>query len=228
MHAQLNKKDRILHDFELSGNCYKVRLLLSLLGLEYRRMPVDLAGREQKSDWFLKLNPRGQVPVLVDCGKAYWDSSAIMVYLARSYGEEAEWFPSDVERQVRVLQWMSLAQNEILYGLARARAAYRFGRKVDMDDCQRLGEVALAALERGLAWGPWLVGDRPSLADVACYPYVALSHEGGISVGAYPAVMGWLERIEALEGWHGMPGLLGWRSARAPAGAEGAEHACKA
>lgn len=180
MHAQLTNNGRLLYDFELSGNCHKVRLLLSFLGVECQRVPVDLAGREQKSDWFLRLNPRGQVPVLMDGGRVYWDSSAIMVYLAYSYDEEEAWFPDDVELQVQILQWMSLAQNEIQFGLARARAAHVFGRQVDMEDCRRIADVALGALERGLDHSRWLVGNAPTLADVACYPYVAWPTRGGL------------------------------------------------
>ena len=167
------------------------------------------------------MNPRGQVPVLVDGGEARWDSSAILVYLARKCDKGGDWFPDDLERQIGVLQWMALAQNEILYGLARARAAYRFNRPVGIEDCVGLGRAALEALERRLDVVEWLAGRGPTLADIACYPYVALAHEGKISLQPYPAVTAWLERFERLPGWQPMEGVEGWRRADAAEGLGG-------
>lgn len=111
-----------LYDMELSGNCYKIRLLCGLLGIDYERVPVDLMQGQHKSEDFLRLNPRGQIPVLEDAGVLIWDSSAILLYLARQYGGE-QWLPLAAKPMAEVMQWLSLAQNELLYGLARARAA---------------------------------------------------------------------------------------------------------
>lgn len=224
MYNERHMEKLILYDYALSGNCHKVRLLLSMLDLDYLSIPVNLGAREQKSPWFLKLNPRGQVPVLVDKGEARWDSSAILVYLARRYDEGGGWFPDDLEKQIGVLQWMALAQNEILYGLARARAAHRFNRSVDMKDCIGLGQVALGALERRLDTVDWLADGAPTLADIACYPYVALAHEGEISLKPYPAVTAWLERFERLPGWRPMEGVEGWRRVEATEGLADGRH----
>ena len=106
-----------LYDIELSGNCYKVRLMLSLLGLEYERVPIALNKGEHKTEEFLKLNPLGQVPVLRDGDVVIRDAQAILVYLARRYGSE-DWLPGEAEPMSKVVQWLSVAANEIQHGVA--------------------------------------------------------------------------------------------------------------
>lgn len=196
-----------LYDMELSGNCYKVRLLCALLGLQYELVPVDLWKGEHKTADFLQKNPRGQVPVLEDGGTLVWDSSAILLYLARRYGGE-DWLPLDAEAMAAVMQWLSVSQNEILYGLGRARAAKKFNRPWNVEECQEHGRQGLAALERHLAKNPWLAGEHVTIADIACYPYVALAPESGVPLADYPAVRQWLERIQALPGYITMPGIV--------------------
>lgn len=195
-----------LYDMEFSGNCYKIRLFCSLLGLSYETTPVDLLKGEHKTASFLALNPRGQVPVLDDAGSLVWDSMAILVYLARKYGNE-QWFPTEPEPLARVMQWLAVSENEILYGLARARAVARFNRPWDLAACQALGRSGLAVLEDPLRYKPWLAADHPTLADIACYPYVALAPEGGVTLDGFPSVGQWIARVQALPGYVGMPGL---------------------
>jgi glutathione S-transferase len=195
-----------LYDMELSGNCYKIRLFCALRGLKYDSVPIDLMQGEHKQAAFLKLNPRGQVPVLDDDGIVLWDSMAILVYLARKYGDEP-WLPTSPEPLAQVMQWLALSQNEILYGLARARAAMRFNRPWDIPQCQELGKAGLVVFENHLNGREWLVGDRPTLADISCYPYVALSPEGGVSLSEFPHVRQWISRIQSLPGYVGMPGI---------------------
>lgn len=195
-----------LYDMELSGNCYKVRLQCSLLGLAYESIPVDLWQGEHKTAAFLRLNPRGQLPVLDDSGTIIWDSSAILVYLARHYGGE-RWLPLEAPAMAEVTQWLSLSQNEILYGLARARAAKKFSRPWDIEQCQALGKQGLAVLERRLSGHHWLAGEQATIADIACYPYVALAPEAGIELDAYPSIRAWFKRLECLPGYIAMPGI---------------------
>lgn len=195
-----------LYDMELSGNCYKVRLLCGLLGLECENVAVNLFKGEHKTPAFLQLNPRGQVPVLDDGGTVVWDSMAILVYLARKYGGE-NWLPGDAEALAEVMQWLALSENEILYGLARARAVKVFKRPWDLAQSQELGKAGLAVLETRLAGNAWLAGKGPTIADIACYPYVALAPEGGVPLDDYPQVRQWIARIQALPGYLGMPGL---------------------
>ncbi|MES9968634.1 MAG: glutathione S-transferase family protein [Candidatus Thiodiazotropha sp.] len=189
-----------LYNFPRSGNCYKVRLLLSILGLAYDRVDIDLLKGESLTDQFKQINPRGQVPVLLDGDLVIWDSMAILVYLARRYADEG-WMPDDPLSQARVMQWLAVSENELLYGLARARAVLVFGKPFDLKLCQKDGRAGLAVMEQRLSHADWLAGRDISIADIACYPYVSLAGEGEVSVQPYPAVCRWLERIEALPGW---------------------------
>src|SRR5262245_34792401 len=105
-----------LHYMPPSGNAYKVRILLSLLGVPHEKVMLDSRKREHKSPEFLKLNPRGEVPVLEDDGTVLWDSSACLVYLARKHGGE-QWLPTAPAEMAQVMQWVALAGNEIQFGL---------------------------------------------------------------------------------------------------------------
>jgi len=189
-----------LYDLDRSGNCYKVRLLLSMLGLEYERVPTDITAGATQTPEFKRLNPRGQIPVLTDGETVIWDSMAILVYLARRYGEE-RWLPTDALGEARVMQWLAVSENELLYGLARARAAERFNRPFDLELCHRDAVPGLEVMEHRLAVEPWLAAEHLTIADLACYPYVALAEEGRFSLAPYRAVRAWLERVEGLTGW---------------------------
>jgi glutathione S-transferase len=198
-----------LYDLDRSGNCYKIRLLLSLIGLEYEKISVNANAGENKTPEFLKLSPRGQLPVLEDNGRIIWDSTAILVYLASAYGDE-RWLPRDPHALAEVMQWLALEQNEGRYGLARARAIALgnptpFAQLGNLEECHDLAHIALGVLESRLESNRWLVGTHTTIADVACYPYVALAPEGGISAEAYPAVREWLNRIEALPNYVALP-----------------------
>ncbi|MEK8089323.1 glutathione S-transferase family protein [Thermithiobacillus plumbiphilus] len=193
-----------LYDFPLSGNCHKIRLMLSLLGLPYKTVSVDMAQREHKLPAFLALNPRGQVPVLQDGEVVVWDSMAILAYLASKYAPE--YLPADPVGLARTFQWLAVSENELLYGLARARAYFRFRRfDIPLEEVQALGIAGLRVLESGLAKSVWLAADRPTIADIACYPYVKLAGEGGISISSYPAIKAWLARLESLPSFAIMP-----------------------
>lgn len=195
-----------LFDYELSGNCYKVRLMLLLLGLEHEIVPVNFMEGEHKSPSFLKLNPLGQVPVLIDGDLVIHDSQAILVYLARRYSGE-KWLPIEAESMGQVMQWLSIAANEIQHGPATARLHFVFNLKTDLELAQKRADVILKFLDKHLQKQNWLELNRPTIADVACYPYVGLAPEGGISLKAYPNVVAWIDRIKKLEGYVSMPGL---------------------
>ena len=195
-----------LYDIPLSGNCYKIRLFLSLLCKEYEIIPVNAAAGENRTAAFLAINPRGQVPVLKDDGVVIWDSTAILMYLARRYGDET-WLPLDAMGLAAVSQWLAVAQNEILYGLARARAMILFKRAGDMQEYLTVSTAILEVMEKHLENRQWLVLEHPTLADVACFPYVALAPDAGITLEHYPAIQAWISRIRALPGYTGMSGL---------------------
>ncbi len=192
-----------LYDMALSGNCYKVRLLLSMLGLEYTRVPINTREGETLTAEFKRINPRGQIPVLVDDGEVIWDSMAILVYLAGKYGNDS-WLPTDPLALARVMQWLAVSENELLYGLARARITVVLGKPFDLDQCHRDALFGVEAMEQRLKEQDWLALDHPTLADVACYPYTSLAEEGRFSLQPYPAIRNWLKRFEALRGWRAM------------------------
>ena len=201
----------ILHDLERSGNCYKIRLFLSILGIAYQKIPFNTNADDNQRAAFLTLSPRGQVPVLVDNGLVIWDSTAILVYLARQYGGET-WLPISALPMAKVMQWLAMEQNEGRYGLARSRAMQLnnptiFAQTGNLDDSQALGKIALDVLERQLTESAWLVPEAggPTIADIACYPYAALAPEGGVSLEPFAAVGMWLERMRRLPGYVGLP-----------------------
>lgn len=197
-----------LYDVELSGNCYKARLFLALLGQAYERVPVDFMAGEHKSPGFLRLNPLGQVPVLDDGGLILRDSQAILVYLARKLGGEA-WLPTDAAGMAEVTQWLSTASNEIANGPATARLhqLFKIDTGVPGELAQERARRILNTLEQHLSQRTWLAMGRPTIADIACFPYVALAPQGGVPLDPYPAIGAWIERVKALPGFVGMPGI---------------------
>jgi len=191
-----------LYAIENSGNAYKVRILLSLLKLPYETVMLDDAKREYREPWFLKLNPRGEVPVIDDDGTIIWDSAACLIYLARKYGGDA-WLPSAPVEMATIVQWLALAASEIQFGLQYARRGVRANRWTggDLATCHATARVALTALETRLKANDWLALGRPSIADIACFPYVETAPDGQVSLEPYPAVRAWLARCKALPGW---------------------------
>jgi glutathione S-transferase len=197
-----------LFDRETSGNAYKARLLLSFLGVPHETVPVPLKdGRNQVDEGYLRLNPRGQIPTLVDGDAVVWGSTAVLCYIASKYDASRRWLPADPLRLAHVMQWLELAQNEVQSGLFLARAIARFGYAGDLPAAQRLGQAALEVLESRLGQAPWLAGPRPTIADIACFPYAALATEGGLDLSRYAGVRRWLAAFKGLDGFVAMPGI---------------------
>src|SRR3954465_14931764 len=159
-----------LYDLEISGNCYKVRLFLSLLGIPYRKVSVNTRAGEQKRAEFLALNPRGQVPVLDDEGYVVWDSASILVYLARKYGGES-WYPAEPRQCAEVARWVAISQQtEItVTGLSRARAITLFGVAGNLEDFRERGRHFLRFLDGYMAKRQWLPAAGPPHRDIASY-----------------------------------------------------------
>lgn len=196
-----------LYDLTLSGNCYKARLFLSLIGQPVELVPVNLLQGEHKQPSFLAVNPRGQVPVLEDGDIRVVDSQAILVYLARRYADEV-WYPQDALIQARIVGWLSFAANEMHHGPATARVGRLFRRPIDEPLTTSRAIAALQLVEQQLTEHAWLAETaEPTIADLAVYPYAALAGEGGIDLGPYPAIRAWCSRIRELPGYIGMPGL---------------------
>lgn len=201
-----------LYNRERSGNCYKVRLMLALLGLEYEKIPVprEGKGRNIAPPEFAALSPLRQIPVLVADGRAYWGTIPILVYLVRKYGGR-DWLPADAAGEAEVTQWLSFAQNEIFYGLGRARSmrAGRWHGHGTLAEAHEIAQRALSVLEGRLSAHDWLALDRTTLADVACYSYTVFAPEGGVSLKPFPGVQAWLARVQALPGYLPIPAYDG-------------------
>lgn len=189
-----------LYHHPLSGHSHRVRLFVSLLGLPHDLIEVDLKSGAHKKPDFLALNPFGQVPVLEDGGTVVSDANAILVYVAKKHGR-TDWLPEDAAATAAVQRWLSVAAGEIAYGPAAARLVTVFGAKFNPDEVIGRAHAILAKIESHLASRDWLVGDRPTIADVAIYSYVARAPEGNVDLSAYPRINAWLSRIEALQGF---------------------------
>ncbi len=195
-----------LFEFGLSGNCHKVRMMLSLLRLEYKSHAVNGAEREQKSDAYLTMNPFGQVPVLKDGDVIIRDSQAILIYLARAYGAD-HWFPADPTHAAQVAAWLSTAANEVARGPNALRLHHKFGRAINLDEAISITNNLLAVLNQHLEHHDWLATDTITIADIAIYPYIALANEGNVDLTPFLYVENWLGRIEMLNRFVAMPGL---------------------
>lgn len=195
-----------LYDLELSGNCYKVRLLAALLGVPLDIVSVDFLGGAHKKPPLIDLNAFGEIPIFEDGDLVLRDSQAILVYMARKWGGES-WLPTDAKGLALVTAWLLVAENEIARGPNDARLHDLFGYELDVEAARSKTAHILGLMGEHLARNPWLALDRVTVADIACMPYVALSHEGGVPIDGYPAVAAWVERVKALPGFVGMPGI---------------------
>ena len=192
-----------IHHFAKSGHAHRALVFAKLAGIVHEAVPVDLAGGAHKSPEFLAMNPNGQVPVLEDGEVIVSDSNAILVYLARTYAPD--WLPSDAVGEANVQRWLTLAAGEIAFGSCAARLITVFGAALDPEFAAATAKKAMTKLEQGLEGRDWLVGDRPTIADVATYSYTAHAPEGNVSLEPYPAVRAWIARFEALPGFEPMP-----------------------
>lgn len=201
-----------LYTWQLSGNSYKARLLAALLGIKLELINVDYLNGEQRSPEFLAINPRGQFPVLVDGDQTFTDSAAILVYLAGAYPNldttktPSSFWSNDAVEQAKIVDWLAFAGSWIQNGIATARATIKFAG-VSVNNEQILaraitkGQKSLEILQERLSSNEWLALGRPTIADVAVFPYVELSIEGNISLDPYPAVKSWISRVRDLPGF---------------------------
>jgi glutathione S-transferase len=190
----------ILYDSKLSGNGWKVRILLGNLGRTYERRILNLAAGEAKTPEFLALNPWARVPVLqLDNGVVLRESNAILMHLAR----DTALFP--VSREREILEWLYFEQYDHLRFFARPRFIVSIAKTAQAGDAEveylrETGSKALERLELQLAGAAFLAGDY-SIADIALFPYTAMAEMGGYDLTKYPHVSGWLERIRAQAGF---------------------------
>ena len=190
-----------LFDTPLSLNCYKIRLFLSLLRVDYVRLPVDLRKGEQKSEEMLSINPFGQVPVLKTDSLTLRDSIAIVVWIARAYGDE-RWMPRDADDEAVVNAWLMTSAFELRLGPYEARLRKHFptlcvtGDTVDANTTR-----ALQLYEDRLKNRDWIALDRPTVADIAAFPALAHCGDGDVDLASYGAIRAWLDRVRGLEGF---------------------------
>lgn len=193
-----------LYDMPASGHCHRVRLLLSILGLEYEKKPMSTrAGKTMPAD-YVALNPLGQVPTLVDGDLVITDSTAALVYLAKRYGD-TRWLPDDPAGAAAVQRWLSTASGELYRGPAACRAALRFGRQLDLEAARGWASRLFEWMQQHLDDRPWLAADHATIADLAMYAYVRVADEGDLDIEPYPAITRWLAAVEGLDGFEPMP-----------------------
>ena len=188
-----------IYSFPLSGHSHRVILFANLAGIAHEVVNVNLAKGEHKQAPYLAINPAGQVPAIEDGEQAIADSNAILVYLARKYAPA--YLPEDPLQEAEVQKYLSLAAGEIAFGPAAARLINVFKANLDQDYTHTVAAKGLAKLEAALEGKNFLVGNQPSIADVAIYSYVAHAPEGDISLEPYPNIRRHLANIEALDGF---------------------------
>ena len=192
----------LLYNSQISGNCYKVRLLLAHLGIPYEKREVDVVDRTDPRDFLAELNPVRRAPTLVlDDGRPLAESNAILWY----FGEGTRFVPEARYDRAKALQWMFFEQYEHEPAIAVARFLRTYSTKPELWESQResltkRGVRALQALEGGLQDRDWLAGDGMTTADIALYAYTHSADEGGFSLDPYPAIRAWLGRVAAQPG----------------------------
>lgn len=200
---QSNPAEFLLHGISLSGHCHRVELMLRMLDLPYRH--VDSPATVRSTPAFLRLNPLGQVPVLQQGDLALADSNAILVYLAHQYAPGSHWLPEEPVAAAQVQRWLSIAAGEIVNGPGTARLIGLGFIEGDAAPTHKVAARLFAFMEAHLLARTWLATEQPTIADIACYAYIAHAPEGGISLQSYPAIAAWLQRVEALPRFHDMP-----------------------
>ncbi|WP_110708157.1 glutathione S-transferase [Salinicola sp. CR57] len=187
-----------------SGHCHRVELMLALLEVPYDTVDLDMANGAHREPAYLKLSPLGQVPAIEDNGITLSDSNAIITYLVERYGDPAVWIGNEPLEKAQVQRWLSIAAGEIAAGPCAARLVTVFGAPLDHEAAKAKAHGLLTMMNAHLEDRDWLVADRPTLADIAGYSYIAHAPEGGVSLDPYPHVRAWLARIEALPRFIGM------------------------
>ncbi len=186
-----------LFDFLPSGNCYKIRLLLNQLDIEYERVNIDILSKESRTPEFLKINPNGKTPVLYHEGKYLAESNAILWYLASN----SSFVPNSNYEQALVLQWMffeqfshepNIATSRYWVSILKAEEEYKEQLKVK----QKLGYAALDVMEKHLKNNTYFVANQYSIADIALYAYTHVAEEGNYDLSGYIQIKEWFKRIE--------------------------------
>jgi glutathione S-transferase len=186
-----------LYDYAASGNCFKVRLLLGLLGQSYERVPIDIFAGDTLTEEYLAINPLRETPVLeLDSGERIAQSSAILWYLA----EGTPFLPGDALHRALIVQWLSFEQERVMGGLGNPRFRLLTGRPTrGLESRLDTGRGALAVLDAHLSGREWVVGERVTIADLGLFPYVSVAGDAGVTLPGN--VSAWVDRVRALPGF---------------------------
>ena len=195
-----------LYDFELSGSCYKIRLLLSMLGQQHEAVTIDFINKEHKTAKYTALNPFGEIPIMEDGDVRLRDAQAIMVYLAKKYDKTNAWYPDDATSMAKIQQWLSTGGGEVM-NAAGARLVKILNYPLDLEKLQAGAHRVFKILDDHLAGRQFLELGHPTIGDIACFPYTAMAGEGGIDLSQYKNVLAWIERMKKLPGFIPMPGI---------------------
>ena len=202
-----------LYNYVLSGNCYKVRLLAALLGVNYETVAVDFhPGKEHQQEKFLSLNPAATLPVLVFDETVLTETQAMLVWLAETHDASGLWWPTKNPHEiVSVLQWLGFS-SRLSATVGELRLHSMLNKVIDVDSARSgaikvLRELESHLTEQRLLGMQWLTGDHPTVADIACFPYAALSPDAGIEHDDYPAIRSWMHALRSLDRFLTMPGI---------------------
>lgn len=186
-----------LYEYSPSGNCYKIRLLLTQLGITFQRIEIDILKRESRTPEFLLKNPNGRIPVLeIEPDKFLFESNAIMFYLS----EGTEFFPTNKFERAQVMQWLFFEQYSHEPFIATSRFWYMTGKAEEYQKAlqrkQALGYAALGVMEEHLRDRAFFVGDRYTIADIGLFAYTHVAGEGGFDLTRFPAIQNWIDRVK--------------------------------
>ncbi len=196
---------RTLYDIPQSGHCHRVRLAASLMKIDLQIVAVMEMEGQLQGDAYLALNPMGQVPTLVEGDFVLRDSIAIIQYFERVYAQGLGWMPTTPQEIARVNEWLAIASGVMFEGPNMARLIKLFGMAGDYDAAVAMSEKLFKLMEKHLTGQNWLVGNKVSLADIACYSYVAVANEGELDLSPYPNINMWLASMQSLDGFVEIP-----------------------
>jgi glutathione S-transferase len=202
----------VLYNYELDESCYKARLALSMLGLEWQAVAVDVfPGKEHLTLPFLAMNPSGRLPILKDGDFVLHGNEAILAYLAHSHDPTGRWLPAEGKTFAAVMQWLNFSARDLDATLA-ARQQSLFNAPGDEATLHVACLRAIRIMDdhmtaRGFGREEWFAAPHATIADIALFPAFALSRDFGIDHDEYPALRRWARRFRALPGFKTMPGI---------------------
>jgi glutathione S-transferase len=202
-----------LYNFDLDESCYKVRLALSLLGLEWDTISVDvIPGKEQLTPPFLAINPLGRLPILKDGDLTLSGTEAILAHLARTYDASGIWLPAGGKDFSKVMQWLNFSARDLEITIL-ARQHMLFDLPGCDDDALRSASVKMLRImddhmiAQGFEGAGWFAAQHATVADIALFPAFALSRDFGVDHDEFPALRAWARRFRKLPGFRTMPGI---------------------